>query len=74
MIPVKKFAYEYVIPLVGKVFRSKNKFVNVIYYHDIVKEGGSSFMKTNINVFRRQMEYIAAKGYETLRFDDLQDV
>ena len=31
-------------------------------------------MKTNINVFRRQMEYIAAKGYETLRFDDLQDV
>lgn len=74
MNPVKKFAYEYIIPIVGKVFRSKNKFVNVIYYHDIVKEGGNSFMKTNIDVFKRQMEYIAAKGYETLRFDDLQDV
>lgn len=74
MNPVKKFAYEYIIPIVGKLFRKKNKYVNVIYYHDIVKEGGGSFMKTNIDVFKRQMEYIAAKGYETLRFDDLQDV
>lgn len=73
MNPVKKFAYEYIIPMLGKVFRSKNKFVNVIYYHDIVKDDGNSFMKTNIDVFKRQMEYIAVNGYETLRFDDLDD-
>ena len=73
MNPVKKFAYEYIIPIVGKVFRSKNKFVNVIYYHDIVKEEGYSFMKTNIDVFKRQMEYIASNGYETMRFDDLNN-
>ena len=30
-------------------------------------------MQTNIDVFKRQMEYIAKNGYKTLRFDELND-
>lgn len=68
----KKIIYERIIPLIGYIFGYKNKYINVIYYHDIVRDEGYSFMKTNIDVFQKQMRYIAAKGYQTVRFDDIK--
>lgn len=70
---LKNFIYENIIPAIGSVFVSKNKYCNVIYYHDIVKGEGDSFMRTNIEIFKCQMQYIAQQGYETLRFDDFKD-
>jgi len=71
---IKKAIYHYLIPFVGRLNVGKNKFVNVIYYHDIVQREGQSFMRTNINLFKRQMEYIVKNGYKTLRFDELNNV
>lgn len=73
MNKLKKFIYVNVIPFVGRLVVKKNKYCNVIYYHDIVAEGGHSFMQTNIDVFRQQMQYISEQGYETLSFDELND-
>lgn len=73
MNSIKKLIYNYGIPLIGRMFHGKNKIINVIYYHDIVKGEGQSFMRTNIDIFKRQMEYIASHGYKTLRFDELND-
>ena len=70
---LKKIAYTYIIPLIGRINIKKNKFVNIIYYHDIVKDKGNSFQQTNIELFKRQMEYISRKGYKTFRFDDLNN-
>lgn len=72
MNPIKKLIYNYGIPLIGRLFHRKNKYINVIYYHDIVDSKGHSFMRTNFEVFKKQMEYIAREGYETVRFDDLK--
>lgn len=72
MNPIKKIIYQYGIPFVGRICNGRNKFVNVIYYHDIVQGKGNSFQQTNIEVFKRQMQYIVSHGYQTLRFDDLQ--
>lgn len=69
---LKRFIYNNIVPFIGYVFRRHNNYINVIYYHDIVEGEGYSFMKTNIDVFKRQMEYIASNRYHTLRFDDLQ--
>ena len=73
MNPIKRFAYNHLIPFIGKLKVGNNKFVNVIYYHDIVKGEGQSFMQTNIELFKRQMQYIADNGYKTLRFGELND-
>lgn len=70
---IKKIVYNWGIPLFGKIQVNKNIFVNVIYYHDIVKGYGRSFMQTNVNLFKRQMQYISSNGYETLTFDELND-
>lgn len=72
MNPIKKLIYNYGLPLIGRCFHKKNKYINVIYYHDIVDGEGYSFMRTNFDIFKRQMEYIAKKGYTTVRFDDLR--
>ena len=71
MNTIKRFVYNQIIPIVGRAFICKNKYCNVIYYHDIVKGEGYSYMRTNVDVFKHQMQYIADNGYETLRFDDL---
>lgn len=71
MNPIKKLIYNIGIPFIGRLLRSNNKLINVIYYHDIVKSEGRSYQQTNIDVFKRQMEYIASHGYKSLRFDDL---
>lgn len=68
----KRIVYNYGIPFIGSIMHGKNKFVNVIYYHDIVDGQGHSFMRTNCDLFESQMEYIARHGYSTLRFDDLK--
>lgn len=73
MNSIKRLIYNYLIPNVGNLCVGKNKFVNVIYYHDIVKGEGQSFMRTDIEVFKQQMQYIADNGYITLRFDELDD-
>lgn len=70
---IKQLIYQNIIPLAGRIMVGKNRFVNVIYYHDIVQGAGQSFMQTNIDVFKHQMEYIVDKGYKTLRFDELND-
>jgi len=71
MNPLKRIAYNYIIPFIGKLRVEKNQFVNIVYYHDIVGGKGQSFMQTNIDVFKRQMQYIVNNGYRTLRFDEL---
>lgn len=68
----KRFIFRNVIPALGCLLVGKNKYCNVIYYHDIVSGKGETFMRTNIDIFRSHMEYIAANGFETLRFDDLE--
>lgn len=73
MNAIKRLAYNYLIPAIGWLKLDCNKYVNVIYYHDIVQSEGQSFMQTNIDVFKHQMEYIAKKGFKTLRFDELND-
>ncbi len=73
MNALKKIVYSQAIPAIGRLCHYKNKIVNVIYYHDIVKGAGDSFQKTNVEIFKQQMLYIANNGYKTLRFDDLND-
>lgn len=73
MNPLKKIVYKYLIPFIGRLKVGRNKFVNVIYYHDVVNGEGFSFMRTNIVVFKRHMQYITDNGYKTLRFDELDD-
>lgn len=73
MNKIKKLLFSNVLPIIGKCFLHKNKYVNVIYYHDVVLGTGYSFQKTNYEFFKKQMIYIANEGYETLRFDDLTD-
>lgn len=59
------------MPFFGWLFISKNKYVNVIYYHDIVHDEGDTYMRTNIEVFTGQMLWLSKNGYETVRFDEL---
>ncbi len=66
-----RFVDHGLVPFCGILFNARNRFINVIYYHDIVRDDGYSFMRTNINVFKRQMEWLVSHGYETFRFDDL---
>lgn len=73
MNQIKKFVYNYGIPVVGRMLRSNNKLINVIYYHDVVRSDGRSYQQTNIEIFKCQMEYIANHGYKTLRFDELNE-
>lgn len=69
----KQIVYNHIIPLAGRMKVGKNQYVNVIYYHDIVQGDGQSFMRTTFDVFKRQMEYIAQKGYKSFRFDELDE-
>ncbi|MDD4689557.1 MAG: polysaccharide deacetylase family protein [Eubacteriales bacterium] len=71
MNQLKKIIHFNVIPFIGRVCLSNNKYCNVIYYHDIVKGEGFSYMRANIDVFKSHMDFIASYGYKTLKFDDL---
>ena len=74
MKSLKKFLFNIVLPFVGALFRGKNKFINVIYYHDIVDGEGYGSQKTNIELFKKQMGYIKENGYKTFTFDELDDM
>lgn len=71
MNPLKKFAYENLIPLFGFFNSKKNRFAQMIYYHDVTRGDGNSFMQINKEKFISQMEYIKKKGIKTLLFEDL---
>lgn len=71
MSAIISFLENYVTPVVGKLLVGKNRFCNVIYYHDVVSGPGDSFDQTNINTFKTHMEYLISNGYETLLFSDL---
>ena len=71
---VKKIAYNRMIPALGRLMIRKNHYCNVIYYHDIVENEGYSYMRTNIDLFKRQMQYLADNKYETMRFDDFSEM
>lgn len=69
----KAIAYKYFLPVLGRCFRRRNRYCNVIYYHDVVQGEGDSYMHINAEEFRRQMLYLKAEGYETLTFSDLEE-
>lgn len=73
MNKVEKIIYYRIFPLLGRLWLKNNQFCNVIYYHDVVQGEGETYMRTNIDVFKRHMKYIAEHGYETVRFDDLNN-
>ena len=73
MINYKQLFIDSVIPILGRLSLRKNKYVNVIYYHDVVSGEGYSLMHMNIEKFKHQISYLKKKGYETLRFDDLDN-
>lgn len=68
------FVQNKLTPIIGHLLIRKNKYCNVIYYHDIVQGKGDSFDFTNIDVFKQHMQYIKEKGYQTLTFDELEEV
>lgn len=74
---MKKFLLKvltnHIIPFVGRLRLRKNKYCNVIYYHDIVRDEGYSYMRMPIQQFQEQMLWLVENGYDTLRFDDFQD-
>lgn len=72
MNAIKKLIFENAIPLMGKICIGCNKYINVIYYHDIVTTSGEGCMEMNVEVFKSQMKYIAEHNIKTLRFDDLE--
>lgn len=74
IIKIYDFFVNGVIASFGRLFVCRNKYVNVIYYHDIVEGPGFSKMRTNIDVFKSQMQYLYDHGYRTLTFDELSSL
>lgn len=68
---LKRYIFNHIIPSIGRLAINKNRFINVIYYHDIVDSVGQTYMRTNRIVFQRQMEILAVKGICTYTFEDL---
>lgn len=71
MNTLKACVYRKIIPSIGSAFISRNKFINTIYYHDVVKGRGNSFMCINEDTFKNQMLYLIKCGYQTKNFVDL---
>lgn len=59
--------------MLGGIAGGRNRFINVIYYHDIVSVEGSGSQKTNVELFKKQMQYIKDNGYTTFTFDELDE-
>lgn len=47
--------------------------VLVIYYHEVVEEGGFSYQKINIDRFEEQMRFLSENGYRSLLFSQIED-
>ena len=69
---IKRLVFKYGIPAIGQLLGYRNKYVNVIYYHDVVDGEGETFMRMGFDTFKKQMEYLVSQGYTTCRFDDLK--
>lgn len=70
---VKQIIYSRLIPLIGKINNYRNKYINVIYYHDIVPSKGQTYMRTPFDIFKRQMEFIFSKKIPTYTFEELDN-
>lgn len=71
-LSIYNFVYNNVVPLFGRFFVSKNKYCNVIYYHDVVQDCGGSCMYINVDKFKMQMRHLKSMGFEFMRFDDFE--
>lgn len=72
MNKIKSLLYNYVIPVTGRVYKKKNSYINVIYYHDIVRGDAHGCQYMNVDTFKAQMEYLLKNGYKTYTFDQLE--
>ena len=70
---LKKFVFERIIPFFGSLYTRKNKFINVIYYHDIVNGNGYGSQQTDLELFKNHMNYIKSKNFSTYTFDELEN-
>lgn len=70
---LKSFIYQEIIPALGRLTIDKNRYINVIYYHDVVKGEGSTYMRINFERFKRQMLLLKKMGYKTFVFQELGD-
>lgn len=70
---IKKIVFNNLIPCFGAMAKQKNKFINVIYYHDIVNGKGYGSQRTNLELFKSHMQYIKEQGYTTYTFDELEN-
>jgi peptidoglycan/xylan/chitin deacetylase (PgdA/CDA1 family) len=61
-----------IVPMIGRFYLKKLQFP-IIYYHDIVMDGGFSLQQTNFLIFKNQMEYLAKHGYKTLLFSEVEE-
>lgn len=73
MKSLKRFVYSNIVPVISAILKYKNKYINVIYYHDIVTGDGGGAQQTNIDVFKKHMEYIAENRYKTVTFDEIEN-
>lgn len=73
MKSLKRFIYSKVVPIISTILKKKNKYINVIYYHDIVSGNGNGAQQTNIDLFKKHMKFISENGYKTLTFDDIEN-
>ncbi len=55
------------------IFDLRKTEIPVIYYHSIVKEGGYSYAKTDLEVFKSHMQFLSDNNYKTLLFDEIPD-
>ncbi len=69
----KQFLYYHVIPFIGRICVGRNKYINVIYYHDVLPSGGRSYMKIEYDLFLAQMQYLRQEGYQTYTFQELNE-
>lgn len=70
---ITKFIYRHIVPSLGRLVLGRNKYINVIYYHDIVDKDAHSYMRTDKDVFKKHMQALAEKGFKTFTFDDLNE-
>lgn len=73
MNTLKSFIYKKIIPCIGQICIRNNRYINVIYYHDVVNGNGETYMRINIDRFKQHMLYLKSNGYQTYTFQDLNN-
>ena len=72
-VKLYSFFIDKIVPVFGRVFVWRNKYCNVIYYHDVVDDCGGTCMYINVDKFKDQMKSLKEQGFEFLRFDDFSN-